>query len=287
MTLNVSQSQKLLAEVESTVRDQMQAEEAAHGRKDKPPNSLWGHALRVALIAERLGLAEGVSSAACRLAGIFHDAGKFGGGCYHQGDTPEEERSVVVLREITENMGLDPLLLDQVEESILQLYRDAPDPTQLTKILFDADNLDKLGTLGVANYFIKAGLRGGGITPSVLYRTTVELTYARHAPRILATESGRELARKRAPDTISFYKNLLDSLREDGLYDFRIDEVYYDGLTIDVVSPVECDCGEKLSRRIWDIPGLKCFEIHLEHSCSSCGPRHELQFCRPRLIGPN
>ena len=221
---------------------------------------------------------------ACRLAGLFHDAGKFGGGSYHKGDKPEEERSVAALREIAENTGLDSELVNRVEESILQLYREDPDPTPLTMVLFDADNLDKLGPLGIANYFVKAGLRGGGISPSFLYRVTVELTYARHAPRCLATETGRQLAGKRAPETIAFLRQFLDALREDGLYDFRVEEVVFDNLTLDVVAPSACDCGNALSRRIWEIPGIKCSEIHLEHACQSCGSRHELRFCRPRLI---
>jgi uncharacterized protein len=284
MSMDNSQEIKPLAAVEVALRDRVQKEEAEHGRNDKPSNSLWDHLERVALIAERLGVAEGVDPVACRLAGLFHDAGKFGGGSYHKGDTPEEERSVAVLREISQGKELVPSLIDQVEESILQLYREDPDPTHLTMVLFDADNLDKLGPLGIANYFVKAGLRGGGISPSFLYRVTVELTYARHAPRCLATKTGREIARKRAPESIAFLRRFLDSLREDGLYDFRIDEVVFDNLSLDVVAPSSCDCGKELSRRIWEIPGIKCSEIHLEHTCQSCGARHEIRFCRPRLI---
>ncbi len=284
MNMDNSQENKSLAVVEASLRDRVQKEEAEHGRNDKPANSLWDHLERVALFAERLGVAEGVDSLACRLAGLFHDAGKFGGGSYHKGDKPEEERSVAALRELSKNKGLDPGLIDQVEESILQLYREDPDPTHLTMVLFDADNLDKLGSLGIANYFVKAGLRGGGISSSFLYRVTVELTYARHAPRCLATKTGRKLARKRAPESVAFLRRFLDSLREDGLYDFRIDEVVFDNLALDVVAPASCDCGNKLSRRIWEIPGIKCSEIHLEHACQSCGSRHEIRFCRPRLI---
>ncbi len=284
MNMDNSQENKSLAVVEASLRDRVQKEEAEHGRNDKPANSLWDHLERVALFAERLGVAEGVDSLACRLAGLFHDAGKFGGGSYHKGDKPEEERSVAALRELSKNKGLDPGLINQVEESILQLYREDPDPTHLTMVLFDADNLDKLGSLGIANYFVKAGLRGGGISSSFLYRVTVELTYARHAPRCLATKTGRELARKRAPESVAFLRRFLDSLREDGLYDFRIDEVVFDNLALDVVAPASCDCGNKLSRRIWEIPGIKCSEIHLEHACQSCGSRHEIRFCRPRLI---
>ena len=284
MTADNIQENEPLGVVESALRERVQKEEAEHGRNDKPSDSLWDHLERVALIAERLGTAEGVDPVACRLAGLFHDAGKFGGGSYHKGDKPEEERSVAALRQITEDKGLDPHLIDQVEEAILQLYREDPDPTHLTMVLFDADNLDKLGPLGIGNYFVKAGLRGGGISPSFLYRVTVELTYARHAPRCLATKTGRELAAKRAPETVTFLRRFLDTLREDGLYDFRVDEVIFDNLALDVVAPASCDCGGKLSRRIWEIPGIKCSEIHLEHACPSCGSRHELRFCRPRLI---
>ncbi len=269
--------------MESALRYRVEREEAEYGRNSKPSNSLWGHSERVAMLAERLGKIEGVDPIICRLAGIFHDAGKFGGGVYHKDDEPEEKRSVATFFEITRGKGLEPTLIDQVAESILQLYRDDPDPTLLTKIVFDADNLDKLGCLGIANYFIKAGLRGGGISPSCLYRVTVELTYARYAPQCLATEAGRALASKRAPETITFLKRFLDSLREDGLHDFRIDEVLFENLLLDVVAPVSCDCGGKLSRRIWEIPGMKCSEIRLEHICQFCGSRHELRFCRPRL----
>jgi HD superfamily phosphodiesterase len=284
MTTQKTHISKLITQVESTLRNLVQTEEAAHSKTIKPANSLWGHVMRVALLAERLGQTEGVDPTACRLAGVFHDAGKFKGGGYHKDDRAEEEWSVIVLREITKDLNFDPELINQVEDSILQLYRDDPEPSLLTKILFDADNLDKLGPLGIANFFIKAGLRGRGINPSFLYRATVELTYARHAPKCLATQAGRELASKRAPATISFFKEFLDSVREDGLYDFRIEEVIYDNLLIDVVAPVSCQCGEKLSRRIWEIPGIKCSEIHLAHECTSCDMHHEIKFCRPRLL---
>ncbi len=283
MTQTDSQSDKRFVATEAVLRDRIQSEEAEHGRNNKPPDSLWEHAQRVASIAERLGLAEGFDPIACRLAGLFHDAGKFKGGGYHLCSEPEELWSVVALKEITEGKGFGASLIAQVEESILQLYRDDPDPNLLTKILFDADNLDKLGYLGVASFFVKAGLRGRGLSPSFLYRITVELTYARYAPDCLATRAGRQLAAKRAPETICYFKKLLNSLREDGIHDFRIKEITYDGLIIDVVSPKACSCGAEPSLKIEEIPGLKCSEIHLNHICDNCGSQNELHFCRPRL----
>ncbi|MCP4599939.1 MAG: HD domain-containing protein [Proteobacteria bacterium] len=273
-----------LDNIEIDLRRRVQQEEDQHSRGDRGSDSLWDHLERVACLAERLGVSEGVDPLACKLGGLFHDAGKFASGSYHSGDKPEEERSVEVLTELAEKHKLDPELVDEVSEAIRELYRDDPEPSLLARVLFDADNLDKLGPLGVANYFVKAGLRGGGVSTYLLYRLTVELTYARHAPNCLATDLGREIACERAPETISFLRRFLDTLRLDGLYDFQVEEVLFDDLVLDVVAPSSCECGGKLKRRIWEIPGIKCSEIHLEHSCSECNEHQELRFCRPRLI---
>ncbi|NNK94930.1 MAG: HD domain-containing protein [Desulfobacterales bacterium] len=284
MNINDSTNNRVLAAIELELQEQIIKEEFEHIQKNKHSNSLWGHSERVAITAERLGLGEGLDPTVCRLAGLFHDAGKFCGGSYHKGDKPEEKRSVEVLRKLTRGKGIATNLVDQVEESILQLYRQDPDQTLLTKVLYDADNLDKLGLLGIANYFVKIGLRGSGLSSSVLHKATVELTYARHAPDCLTTETGREIARKRAPKTITFFRQLLDSLREDGLFDFRIKEVVFNNLLLDVVTPALCKCGHQFSQKISEVPGIKCSEIHLAHICHSCQSNYELRFCRPRLI---
>jgi uncharacterized protein len=272
-----------IADIVTVLRDHVRSEERSYGQSDRGTDSLWDHLERVSRLAERLGRAEGVDPVACRLAGLFHDAGKFAGGRYHDDERPEEERSVECLRRIGSSCGLDTNLVDEVSEAILQLYRDDPEPTTLAQVLFDADNLDKLGLLGVANYFVKTGLRGRGVSPRALQRMTVELTYARHAPHSLLTETGRREARRRAPETIGFIKDLLDSLRADGLYDLHVEEVVFDGLTLDVVVARACACGGKLVRSLWEVPGIKCSEIHLKHTCEACGEFFELKFCRPRL----
>jgi uncharacterized protein len=263
--------------------EQVQKDEALYGRSDKDADSLWDHLERVSKLAEQLGKSEGVDPFHCRLAGWFHDAGKFAGGRYHADDRPEEELSIECLRKLCGEHGLDGDVIERVADAILQLYRDDPEPSPLAQVLFDADNLEKLGPLGVANYFAKVGLRGGGVSPKTLHRLTVELTYARYAPQCMLTESGRELARRRASTTIRFIKDLIQTLRDDGLYDFREEEVDFNGLMLDVVSPASCRCGGELGRDIWEEPGLKCREIHLKHTCEACGETHRLRFCRPRL----
>ncbi len=274
---------KDLGPIATALRDRVRKDEALYGRSDKETDSLWEHLERVSQFAERLGQSEGVDPSICRLAGWFHDAGKFAGGRYHADERPEEEHSIECLHKLGGEHGIETGVIEQVTEAILQLYRDDPEPSPLARVLFDADNLDKLGPLGVANYFAKVGLRGGGVSPETLHRLTVELTYARHAPQCLLTESGRGMARQRASATIRFVTDLIHTLREDGLYDFRIEEVDFNGLTLDVVSPAACRCGGKLGRRIWEVPGIKCSEIHLKHSCEACEKSQELRFCRPRL----
>lgn len=270
-----------LDRLERELKERIRREEAQHDRGAKPSNALWDHLTRVASLAEQLGRTEGLEPQLCRLAALFHDAGKFAGGAYHGDDRPEEDRSVEVLRELAGDLPAERV--EKAADAILQLYRDDPEPTALARVLFDADNLDKLGPLGVANFFVKRGLRGGGISRSWLTRLTVELTYARHAPRTLMTSAGRERARRRGPQTREILLSLIETLREDGLVDLQVDEVEFDGMTLEIVVPRVCTCGGPLSRRIWDMKGMKCSEIHVEHRCDVCGDRHELRFCRPRL----
>lgn len=269
--------------LEKELRARVREDEARFTARERTTDALWDHLQRVAILAERLGEAEGLDPALCRLAALFHDAGKFSGGRYHEGDVPEEERSVAVLRELAAGHPLPAEALEQVADAILELYRDDPDPSPLGQVLFDADNLDKLGLLGVANYFVKTGLRGRSLSPKVLQRITVELTYARHAEHSLWTDAGRELGARRAAETIRFYRALLDDLRADGLADLRVDEVAHGDLVLDVVAPAACACGGALIRELTEIPGIKCSEIRLVHRCDACDSRWELRFCRPRL----
>jgi len=274
-----------LGPMEQALRRQIEHDEEKHTRGDRGSNSLWSHLERVAHLATRIAVSEGVDPLHSHLAGLFHDAGKFAHGQYHKGEKPEEAYSIEILEEHAEKFHLASAARNAVIESIEQLYRDDPEPTHLTRVLFDADNLDKLGPLGIANYFTKIGLRGGGVSEKMLFRLTVELTYARHASRSLATDTGRSLARKRAAYTIGFLKDFLEILREDELYNFQIETIDFDGLELDVVAPDGCStCGAALARRVWEIPGIKCSEIHLEHSCSTCHSKHEIRFCRPRLM---
>lgn len=271
--------------VRETLTQYIQREEAAFGASRNVPNTLMGHLERVAAHAVRLARAEGVDPFQAELAGLFHDAGKFRAGQYHEGDVPEEEHSIEVLRELWAKGCLEQSIITPVVTAIRQLYRDDPELTPLSKVLFDADNLDKLGLLGIANYFVKSGLRGQGITEDTIIRLTIELTYARYASRGLYTRTARTLAEKRSADTIKFIHDLLAALKEDGLLDASIERTNVADLELEYIAPVACRCGSGIQTRTWVEKGVKCTEIHLELSCPACGKSHKLRFCRPRLVG--
>jgi uncharacterized protein len=276
-----------MSTIEDSLRDHVRREESAVDQGDRAADSLWDHLLRTAAIAEQLGSAEGLDPAICRLAALFHDAGKFHRGQRHGDSRPEEKHSVEVLRQLAQSHGIPGSLVEEIGEAILQLYRCDPEPTPLAKVLFDADNLEKLGFLGVANFFVKRGLRGRGVSPEFMVQFTVELTYARHAEGCMQTESGRDWARRRAPQTQSFFRSLLDQLREDGLADVVIKELDFDGFPIDAVVPTACSCGRALVPEIRQDEGIKCQKIHVVHACRDCGERYEVRFCRPRLADPD
>ena len=271
--------------MEAALRERIRRDEAQFSAsKQGSTDSLWGHSKRVAVWTERLGREEGLDPALCRMAGLFHDAGKFAGGRYHEDDRPEEEAAVALLLEMGHAFHAPLPMVEEAASAIQELYRDDPDPSPLAKVLFDADNLEKLGYLGVANYFIKTGLRGSGLSQEGLYKITVELTYAHNASKSFWTSYGRGLARERAEESIAYFRRLLDTLRDDGLFDFRIEEEHFDGLRLLVAAPLTCNCGRRLRRSMWSEKGIKCTEVHLEHGCPDCGSLHHLRFCRPRLI---
>ncbi len=272
-----------MSTIEDHLRELVQYEENAADQGERNTDSLWGHLLRTANIAEQLGRLEGLDPATCRLAALFHDAGKFHQGELHGDSEPEEIHSVEVLKRLAKQHSIPEHQVATISEAILQLYRDDPEPTPLAQVLFDADNLDKLGYLGVANFFIKRGLRGKGISRALMVKFTIEMTYARHAVDCMQTKAGKNWAQRRAPQTQRFFRSLLEQLREDELADLVIKELEFEGLKIDAVVPVACKCGRALVPEIWQEHGMKCQTIHLVHACSDCGERYEVRFCRPRL----
>ncbi len=274
-----------LTSIRNALGQHIRREESAYSSTIKAPDTLMGHLERVAAYAVRLALQEGVDPLRAELAGLFHDAGKFYGGKYHEGNKPEEEYSIEVLQHLTGKDGLEQTVIEDVSDAIRQLYRDDFKQTPLSMVLFDADNLDKIGLLGIANYFIKSGLRGQGITTDMITDLTVELTYARYAARRFYTKTGRALAERRSTDTIYFIHHFLNALKEDGLFEARIEHTRVSDVDLEVVMPSTCNCGASMEvKQTWIEQGVKCTEIHLEMTCTSCDNRHKIKFCRPMFV---
>lgn len=274
-----------LAPIHKQLCQLIRKEEAAYDGSSKEPDTLMGHLERVAAYAVRLASHESFDFLRAELAGLFHDAGKFHGGKYHDDDKPEEEYSIEVLKDLADGNGLDQAVIADVSDAIRQLYRDDFKQTPLSMILFDADNLDKIGLLGIANYFIKSGLRGQGLTTAMITDLTVELTYARYAARRFYTKTGRALAERRSADTIHFIHHFLAGLKEDGLFETRIEHAQVSDVELEVVTPSACHCGATMEiKQTWIEQGVKCTEIHLEMACTVCDNKHKIKFCRPMFV---
>ena len=83
---------------------------------------------------------------------------------------------------------------------------------------------------------------------TVLMRTSVELTYAHHAPTTLKTATGRALALERSRRTRRFYSELLEEWSTIGLGAFDIVEEEIAGVVCVLVVPRGCGCGGAMQR---------------------------------------
>jgi len=91
------------------VRAQIEAAERKFSPAPAEAESyLWEHTTHVAALAFDLARAEQAEPVAAAVAALFHDAGKFAGGAYHEGARPEEEESARLAQEILGEAGMKP-----------------------------------------------------------------------------------------------------------------------------------------------------------------------------------
>ncbi|MBI4798009.1 MAG: NTP transferase domain-containing protein [Desulfarculus sp.] len=264
-----------LIEQETAYQRQMAQEELS---------SLWAHSSRVGRIAHRIARAEGWEPGQALLAGLLHDTGKFAQGRYHADDTPEEEHAVEFARSILAG-SVHQAWLPEVSQAILSMYQAGQDGGDLGRALYDADSLDKLGCMGVAQFFAKNALRRRFLDDDLLARASIELTYAHHAPGTLKTAFGRALARQRGSRTRRFYEELLEEWRQLGLGVLDILEEDIGGITCLLVVPRACSCGGRLEP-VSDIrDALKCRSVIVKYSCGQCGGASQYSFCLPNVRG--
>ncbi|UCC65389.1 MAG: HD domain-containing protein, partial [Anaerolineae bacterium] len=124
----------------------------------------FDHVLRVLVLAERIGLAEGADMEVVRAAALLHDVARAetagSGRCHAQVGAA---RAREILR------GNPPERVEAVARAIeSHRFRSGPAPATLeAKALFDADKLDAIGAVGIARAYAIGGQRNARLWADV------------------------------------------------------------------------------------------------------------------------
>lgn len=276
----------LAPEVYQDVRQTLIEQETVyqHQSAQEAFSSLWAHSSRVGRIAHQIAKAEGLEPEPALLAGLLHDTGKFAHGSYHEDDIPEERNAVEFVERILSGTVYNQWI-PIITQAILSMYLEAAVTSDLGRVVYDADCLDKLGSMGVAQFFAKNALRRRFLDNDLMVRASIELTYAHHAPETLKTATGRALARERKRRTRRFYTDLLDEWAQLGLGTFNILEEDIAGIVCLLVVPGACSCGGRLELESDIREALKCRSVVMKYPCAACGIESEYSFCLPNLKG--
>lgn len=276
----------ILPDVLQKVRQTLIGQETAFQQQwvEETFSSLWAHSSRVARIAGYLAEKEGYPTQPALLAGLFHDMGKFANGQYHTDDIPEEKNAAL----LTEQLLTDTIYekwISSIKQAILSCYLGGEATNELGRIVFDADCLDKLGSIGIAQFFAKKAMRRQFLDEQLMIRMSVELTYAHHAPDMLKTVSGRALAKTQSLRTKRFYTDLAEEWNLLGLGDVAIMQEDIAGIVCVFVVPCSCSCGGHLSCATDIRDAVKCRSAIVSYRCLSCNSTKEFSFCLPDIDG--
>jgi HD superfamily phosphodiesterase len=279
----------LIADVRKIIQDSENAYEGGDGSSE---SHLWEHTVHVTSIACQLACAEHIDPLIPSIAALFHDAGKFAGGRYHHEDTIEEEQSAEIAESLLRRHCMKKADIRKIQSGLRALYREKAEKNTIAAILHDADFLSKFGALGIAAFFTKSALRGRTLRSSVLGYLSKELTYAACLPMNMRTSEGRQLATKKAADSLKFFRALLAELRDTTIADLkmrriRIPHPSTKGRLLEirlVVSPSCPKCGKHWQMEWSTEKGVKCTKLHADWNCSQCGERLETSFCLPEVV---
>lgn len=274
------------ADLASSIRSCLVDRETAYQRAfaDAQYASLWAHSVRVGRIARHLAEREGADPVSALLCGLLHDAGKFADGVYHRDGLAEEEAAAEAAARLLAGTTHEKRV-GEIQRAVLSLYREDAEETDLGCILYDADRLDKMGCMGVAQFFAKNALRRRFLDNDLLLRASVELTYAHCAQDTLKTSAGRRLAAERSARTKRFYAELLSEWAHFGLGQFAVRQESIEGIECVLVVPETCPCGSGLSVESDIRESVKCRSAVVQYRCSSCGTEREFSFCLPNVAG--
>jgi uncharacterized protein len=281
---------------------------------------LWEHSLHVAYLAWKLAAEEKMDGFLAGLTALLHDAGKFEDGLYHRGEKPEEEGATKLARKILKSRVIGKTEREKIIEALKALYQEGAAANPLADLIHDADFLSKFGLMGVANFFIKTTLRGRNLHGAIMNHLSKELTYASLLPGNMRTSAGRKLARKKAMDSLNFYRNFLKEIRQVHGLGYRLKKVK---ISLPDSALKKSDSGSETSpvrgqslRRIktqrapfiyfwlvmtnrcdwcgngWQIQtdldkGLKCRQVRARVVCRRCRNNYEVVFCLPEILPAN
>lgn len=262
--------------------------------QQSPSEFLLEHTRHTAAIAHTLALREGVDPFLAVLVALFHDAGKFHDGEYHKDDVPEEEHAARLAEALLTEYSVERADVEAVMAALRALYDDRLAIAPASRIVQDADRLDKLGALGVAAFFTKATLRGRGLIDALAHTLSRELTYALAASRSMLTESGKLLAREQSAKTVAFFDDLLADLENSGIAAFERRTLVLDGdfrnrdgervpkMEVTVVTPRVCpECEGEVGLAHRTERGVKCETLRVRVACQACDHAREIFFCLP------
>ncbi len=254
---------------------------------------LWEHTTQVASLGYELARAAKMDPVIPAVAALFHDAGKFAGGKYHDDERPEEEEAASIADRIGREAGMKAKDIRRLTSGLRALYKRTAQKNSIADIVHDADFLSKFGALGVANFFIKSTLRGKTLQGALMSSLSKELTYAACLPSNMRTRAGRLWAERKSRDTLRFFRSLLRELKETGVVDFEIKRilVYPESgprrpLDVQFAVPRSCEtCGGRWRTSFRTEQGIKCEKLEAEIRCARCGNASIFSFCLPEIPG--
>lgn len=276
----------------AAVRAMIEASERQFGGEPGTEASyLWEHTTHVASLAFELARSEKTDPMTPTMVALFHDAGKFSGGAYHQGGKAEEETAAVLADRVLRQLGLGSAEIRPVTTGLRSLYNSRAKPNRAADIVHDADFLSKFGALGIAQFFIKSTLRGRTLKQAIANQLSKELTYAACLPLNMRTHAGKRLAERKSKSTLKFFGSLVRELRETHAADFVIKririklsgrrKIFVDAL---LAVPRFCPkCGGRWKGAFRTEAGTKCEKLEAEIACLRCGDKTSFSFCLPEI----
>jgi uncharacterized protein len=278
----------MIEEISKAIRESESRYEDTSGAAE---SFLWEHTTHVASIAHSLTLAEGLDPLIPTVAALFHDAGKFAGGRYHEDGIAEEKEAARIAGSLLHRFGMKSADVKRVRSALKALYSEKAGKNPVADIIHDADFLSKFGALGVAGFFAKSALRRRTLGTAVLRHLSKEVTYAACLPMNMRTAAGRKLAAKKAADSLRFFNLLLAELRDAQIADFRIRRMRVPdpddkerSLQVRLVLPAACPGCEGRWNITWATEhGVKCRQLRIDARCRRCGERLETSFCLPEI----